>query len=285
MNERIVHKGNVTQGSFGVRITETDGKEYYYHFLELEGGNSVIHSTNPFNIKGKFETVWDELPFEVKEAHYKNIYPNDNLDDYDKRCFLYGKEKADEIIVAEKEREKKKEEFLNKAVYEDDVCDYYMAEVIYDNIGPWNSFKTIYEKIRNGKFCIDGKIITIEDLRIIYIEDATSCEVKRKAWGKRISQIAKEAGTSFEMATVVGNITDDTRAIEVLKIVVEKLNSDDFKVHMNKFYYSKYNTDDKILKSGIRDFLFLDLLSNCRTTKLNMSNKFCKAVKKILNNK
>lgn len=286
MNERIVHKGNVTPGSFGVRIVESNGKDYYYHFLELEGGNSVIHSNNPFNLKGKFVIAWDELPFEVKEAHYKNIYPKDNLNDYDKRCFLYGKEQADEMIAAEKERKKQKEDLIYKVAYEDRLCSYTIAMTIYDEIGPWESFEVIHEKgLSRGKFCIDNRIITVEHFKIVSIEDTADYEAKRKEWGHRIRRIANEAGTSFEMATVVGKITDDTKAIEMLKEVVEKLNSDEFASHMKRsFYYSEYNTNDRSLKDGIRDFLFCEL-SPYASHYLNMSNKFCNEVKKILNNK
>lgn len=282
MNERIVHKGNIVKGGFDVRITEADGRGYYYHFLEFEGGNSVIDSIGSFNLKGEAEILWDELPLEVKEAHYKNVYPHDDLDDYEKKCFLYGKEKADEIIADEKERE----EFLDKVAFQDHICGYYMAEVIYDNIGPWKSIEVMYERGGKGKFCIDNKIITVECYKIVSIEDKADYDAEKKAWGQRISQIAKAAGTSFEMATVVGNITNDTNAIEILKIVVEKLNSDDFKAYMNRdIYYSQYNTDEMSLKYGIRDFLRDEVFSRPIVTKLNFSNKFCKAVKKILNNK
>ena len=285
MNERIVHKGNIVEGGFDVRITETDGKDYYYHFLEFEGGNSVIYSNSPFNLKGEMESLWDELPLEVKEAHYKNVYPHDDLDDYEKKCFLYGKEKADEIIAAEKERERQKDAFIDKVVFEDRVCGYTMARIIYDNIGPCESFKAIYERGDKGKFCIDNKVITIEHFKIVSIEEKSDYDEERKSWGQRISQIAKAAGTSFEMATVVGNITIDTNAIEILKIVVKNLNSDDFKAHMSRGYYSQYNTDDRIIKNGVRTFLIEEVFSHSIVTNLNLSKKFCNAVKKILNNK
>jgi len=283
---RIVQKGNVKEGSFDVRIIESDGKTYYYHFLELKGENSVIHSNTPLNLKGETEILWDELPFEVKEEHYKNMYPYDDLDDYDKKCFLYGKEKADEIIAAEKEREKQKKEFLNKVAYQDKVCGYSVAEVIYSNIGPWESFEVIYKGTGSGKFRVNNKVITVENWKIVSVEEKAEYEEKRKAWGHRISQIAKAAGTSFDMATVVGNITNDTNAIEILKIVVERLNSDNFKAYMNRdIYYSRYNTDDMSLKYGIRDFLRDKVFSRSILIELNLSKKFCNAVKKILNNK
>lgn len=281
--ERIVQKGNVTQGGFDIRITEADGKEYYYHFLELEGGNSVIHSNNPFNLKGKFVIAWDELPFEVKEAHYKNIYPKDNLNDYDKRCFLYGKEQADEMIAAEKERKKQKEDLIYKVAYEDRLCSYTIAMTIYDEIGPWKSFEVIHEKgLSRGKFCVDNRIITVEHFKIVSIEDTADYEAKRKEWGHRIRRIANEAGTSFEMATVVGKITDDLEARVVLKEVVQELKSVEFEEHMKKsWYYSRYNTDERVLIEGIQDFLRPKFWK----TTLNISNKFCNEVKKILNNK
>ena len=282
--KRIVQKGNVTQGGFDIRITEADGKDYYYHFLKLEGGNSVIHSINPFSIKGKCETVWDELPFEVKEAHYKNIYPNEDLNDYDKRCFLYGKEQADKIIAAEKEREKRKFTLIHKVVYKDDLCSIIVAQVIYDEIGPWESFETIYTNgTSRGKFCVDNKIITVEHFKIVSVEDKSDYEVKRKEWGQRIRRIANEAGTSFEMATVIGKITDDLEARVVLKEVVEELKSAEFEEHMkNRGYFSQYSIyDDRNLVEDIRDFL----RPKYWNTNLNISNKFRNEVKKILNNK
>lgn len=284
MNQRIVHKGNVTKGSYDVRITETDGKEYYYHF-SCHGNYKIcsiwILHNNLFNLRREREESWDKLPFEVKEKHYKKIHPNDDLDDYEKNCFFYGKEKADEMIAAEK-----KEEFLNKVAFQHHICGYYMAEVIYDHIGPWESIEVMYERGGKGKFCIDNKIITVECYKIVSIEDEADYEAGRKAWGQRISQIAKAAGTSFEMATVVGNITIDTNAIEILKEVVKRLNSDDFKEYMNRnIYYSKYTTDDMILKDGIRAYLRDEVFSHSIVTKLKFSNKFSNEVKKILNNK
>lgn len=280
--QRTINKGNVKEGSFDVRIIESNGKTYYYHFLELEDGESVIYVTKPFNIKGQSDILWDELPFKVKETHYKNLYPNDNLNDYDKKCLLYGKQKTDEEIAAKKKREKERENFLHKVVYEDDVCGYCMAKTIYDNFGPWDTIEVIYEKGSKGKFCVDDKIITVERFEIISIEDKAVYDAERKAWGRRISQIAKSAGTTFDMATVVGKITDTDIAIKYLKEIVEKINSDEFDTHMRKWYFD-YNTNEGSLKDGIKEFLFEKFPSNW--IKFNLSNKFCNAVKEILNNK
>lgn len=279
MNTRIVQKGNVKESGFDVRIIESDGKTYYYHFLEVEDGESVIYVTKPFNLKGESDILWDELPFKVKEAHYKNLYPNDNLNDYEKKCLLYGKEQTDKAIAAEKEREKQREEFLDKAA---EFCSYYMAGIIYDNFGKWNSFKVIYERNGKGKFIVDDKIITIEHWKIISIEDKAVYDAERKAWGRRISQIAKSAGTTFDMATVVGNIPDTATAIKILKEIVKKLNSDEFYSHM-RIWSRDYNTNEASLKYGIREFFFEEFPSNW--IKFNLSNKFCNAVKEILNNK
>lgn len=284
-NERTIQKGNVKEGSFDVRIIESDGKTYYYHFLELVDGQQAIESQKPINLKGVEDILWDNLPFTVKEAHCKKIYPNYNLNDYETRCLLYGKQQTDEEIVVKKKREEERENFLHKVVFEDEVCVYSMAATIYDNVGPWDSIQVIYERNGKGKFCVDGKIITIEHRKIISIEDKAVYDAERKAWGRRISQIAKSAGTTFDIATVVGKITDTDIAIETLKEIVGKLNSDEFELYMKRsFYYSKYNTDNRILIDGIRNFLFCEL-SPYASPYLNMSNKFCNAVKEILNNK
>lgn len=284
--QRAIHKGNVKEGSFDVRIIESDSKTYYYHFIQFEDGESAIEAIHPFDLKGEANISWNDLPVKVKEVHYKNLYPNDTLNDYDKKCFFYGKQQTDEEIAAEKEREKRKEEFLHKVVYKDKVCGYYIAEVIYDNIGTWESFEVIYKGTGSGKFCVDNKVITVENWKIISVEEKADYDKERKNWGKRVGEIAKAAGTSFDMATVIGNITNDTNAIEILKIVEERLNSDNFKAYMNRdIYYSKYNTDDMSLKYGIRDFLRDEVFSRSILIKLNLSKKFCNAVKEILNNK
>lgn len=282
MNERIVHKGNVTKKSYDVRITETDGKEYYYHF-SCHGDYKIcsiwILHNNLFNLRREREESWDKLPFEVKEKHYKEIYPNDDLDEYEKNCFFYGKEKADEIIASEK----KKEALINKAVHDDEICSYTVARRIYEKVGPWNSIELIYQKGLLEKFYVDDKIVTVERLVVISVENKADYEAKRKQWGQRIRRIANEAGTSFEMATVIGKITDDLEARVVLKEVVEELKSAEFEEHMkNRGYFSQYSIyDDRNFVEDIRDFL----RPKYWNTNLNISNKFRNEVKKILNNK
>lgn len=283
--QRNVQKGNVKEGSFDVRITESDGKAFYYHFLQLEDGESAIYVTKPFNLKGEINVSWDDLPIKVKESHYKNICPNDNINDYDKKCFLYGKQNVDKQIAIEEEKRKQRKDFIDKVAFTDKICSHFMAGIIYDSIGKWDLLQVIYEKGSKGKFCVDNKIVTIEHFEIVSIEDKATYDAERKAWGERVSRIAKAAGTSFDMATVVGNVTDTDKAIELLKEIVEKLNSDEFESHMKSFLYRDYNINEGTLKSAIIDFFFFDLSSTCRVTKLNMSHKFCNAVRKILNNK
>ena len=259
--EKTIQKGNVKKGSFDVRIIEPDGKIYYYHFLELVDGQQAIESPKPVNLKGAEDIQWDNLPFKVRELHCKKIYPNHNLNDYEIRCLLYGKQQTDEEIAANKKREEERENFLHKVVFEDEVCVYSMAATIYDNIGPWDSIQVIYERNGKGKFIVDDKIVTIEYRKIISIEDKAVYDAERKAWGRRISQIAKSAGTTFDMATVVGKITDIDKAIEILKEIVQKLNSEEFYSHM-RIWSRDYNTNEASLKYGIREFFFEEFPSN-----------------------
>lgn len=94
---RIIKKGNVRSDSFDIRITESDGKEYYYHFLKLENRNVVIYSPRLYRLNVSTSISWEELPIEVKESHYKELYPENNLTSYEKECFLYGKYEADKM--------------------------------------------------------------------------------------------------------------------------------------------------------------------------------------------
>ena len=110
-NIRIIQKGNVSLGSFDVRIIESDGKTYYYHFLELVDGQQAIESQKPINLKGVEDILWDNLPFTVKELHCKKAFPNYNLNDYETRCLLFGKEQTDQALAEERKKEEKRDLF------------------------------------------------------------------------------------------------------------------------------------------------------------------------------
>lgn len=285
MNQaRIVQKGNDKESGFDVRIIESDCQSYYYHFIQFEDSESAIEAIQPFNFKSVANIAWNDVPLKVKEAHYKNLYPNDTLNDYDKKCFFYGKQQTDEEIAAEEEKANQRREFIHKVVYEDKVCDYFMAGVIYDSIGKWNSFQVIYERNGKGNFCVDDKIITVERWRVVSIEDKADYNKKRKNWGIRVGEIAREAGTSFDFATAIGNITEKEKAVKILKRIYDELNAEEFYLFMNSIY-SDYNTDEWSLKDGIRSFLYRRNVSSEYTKHINYSNKFCNAVKGILNKK
>mgnify|MGYP003305538300 CR=1 FL=1 len=78
--------------------------------------SSVFLYSNITTFKRETEISWDELPFKLKETHCKKIYPNDNLDDYEKRCLLYGKQQTDEAIAAEREKEEQKKMKVSKLI-------------------------------------------------------------------------------------------------------------------------------------------------------------------------
>lgn len=53
---RIIQKGNIRSDNiYDVRIIEENGDNYYYHFLRLEDGESVITSGKPFNLRSVVE--------------------------------------------------------------------------------------------------------------------------------------------------------------------------------------------------------------------------------------
>jgi len=284
-NERTVQKGNVKESSFAIRITEPDGKVYWYQFLKLKDGESVICSLTPFNMKGVENISWEELPFKVKESHYKNLYPNDDLGDYDKKCLLYGKQQADEALAAERKKEEEREAF-----YSERVCVFpipsYLAIEVYDKIGPYEEIEIIREENGFLQFTVDNEyIVEARRLSIISIERRDEYDKKRKEWGRRVNQIAKAAEVSFDMATVVANITEFDKAIVILKRINEELNSEPFSSYIKEsFWYRDYTTNKMTLKRAIENFLY-DRVSEEYIRNLNWSNKFYNAIREILEKK
>lgn len=283
--QRTVQKGNAKEGSFDVRIIESDGKTYYYHFLELIDGEQAMESQKPINLKGEENISWNNLPFKLKEVHCKNIYPNDDLNDYEKKCLLYGKEQTDKAIAAQREKEEKRDSFYREKASDFPIYSWLAMEV-YDEIGWYENVEVVCEKGRFTQFIVDNKyVVKSYSFKIISIETKGEHEANRKEWGRRMNEIAKSAGTSFDFATVVANITEVNTAISILKVIYEKINSEEFNLHMKcKSWHSEYNTDYLSLKGGIQSFLRNELSSEYMRD-LNFGSKFCNAVKEILNNK
>ena len=112
------------------------------------------------------------------------------------------------------------------------------------------------------------------------IEEKSYAEKQRKEWGKRVSHIAKQAKTSFNMATVVGNISDVDEAVTILKEIVRIVNSQDF--------YDEFRLDFKWYKVIYKyrfDIFISRFLSKEEIEKLNWTKKFQSSLAIILENK
>ena len=283
--ERTIQKGNVKEGSFDVRIIESNGKTYYYHFLELVDGQQAIESQKPINLKGVEDILWDNLPFTVKEIHCKKIYPNYNLNDYKTRCLLFGKEQTDQALAEDRKKEEKRDLFESQKSYCFPIYSH-LAMKVYDQIGWYENVEVVHEKGRFRQFIVDDKyVVKAHTFDIISIQTREEDEANKKEWGRRINEIAQSAGTSFNFATVVANISEKDKAVKILKRIYAELNSEEFNCHMKcQYMYSDYNTNEWSLKNGIRSFMD-KVLSSEYTNNLNLSSKFYNAVKEILNNK
>lgn len=84
----------------------------------------------------------ERIAFKVKEAHCKDIYPNDNLDNYEKKCLLYGKQQTDEAIAAEREKKEKRDSFYSEKAYRFPIYSS-LAMQVYDEIGWYENVEVI----------------------------------------------------------------------------------------------------------------------------------------------
>ena len=222
------------------------------------------------------EVSWDELPTNLREEHYKNVNPNAPINNYQRNCFLYGKEKADEIQRAAE----LKEEGIRKIQSNITIYSFGAAK-IYDTIGQLEKVKKFSSKNGWIKYFVNDKwIIKTKYGHLMSIEEKSYADKQRKEWGARVEYVAKEAKTSYNMATVVGDISDVDEAVMILKKIVGIVNSQEF--------YDEFIFDLELRKVIYKDKFEIFLtrfFSDEQIGKLNFSKRFQKEIAIILENK
>lgn len=275
---RIIQKGNIRSNNiYDVRIIEENGNKYYYHFLRLEDGENVITSQKPFNLSSAMDISWNDLPIKVRNAHFNNLYPNTNSNTYEKNCFLYGKQEADDIKKAADQKEKEKEQLkekLNKVAHESSIY-YFEALEIYDAIGDYEKV-VVTENWPWKEFIVDDEwVIKKKKGKIVSVIKKSEEKKQKQEWGKRVSKIAKLAGTSYNMATIVANISDINEAVSLLQKILNLLKSEEFIIYLN------WSRIDFV---GISGFLS-KYLPKEQIERLNWNRKFYSSTEEILKNK
>lgn len=256
--KRIVQKGNViSEDNYRIRIIEENGEKYHYHYLKAGEVVIVFVPSKPFKLKNMVEISLEDLPTKLVFEHEirlkRNLPPNENQ----------GKENTIRDIARCFD------------VYESH------ANMIYDTIGQLEKVEVISNKYPWIQYLVNEKwIIETKCSFLISIKEKAYAEEKKKNWGKRVYYIAKKAKTSFDMATVVGDIEDIQEAIRILKKIDKIVNSKDFYYEF-KTYFSSYKT---IYKSRFYSFLS-HYLTNEQIKKLNFSEKFQNSLAIILKNK
>jgi len=269
--KRIVHKGINEKGlDNNIRITEPNGKVYYYLYNDYH--DEVMFCMNPLDIKSDTEFPWDQVPIHVKDAHYRNIYHN-SVFVWDERTRLfYGKISAkDERYIFQKH---KASSF---------TISRFLAMEIYDEIGFYEEVNSVKKNGIYYELVIDNKyIVKAKEYTIISIETMEQNAAKKKEWGHRINLIAKAAGTSFDLATIVANIAETDKAIEVLKEINKILHSKDFPVNVKKNIPKWAIPNRARIEYEIKMYLLNTILIRFEG-KLNWSKRFFDEVEKILN--
>lgn len=96
-------------------------------------------------------------------------------------------------------------------------------------------------------------------------KNAEEIEEERAKWGKHVGEIARCAGTSYDLATIVGDIYDFDEAVNTLKEVKKILST------------VKYFYDEHTIRDNLRFNMQIESYK-----KLNFCNKFFKAAEKII---
>lgn len=279
---RIIQKGNIRSDNiYDVRIIEENGDKYYYHFLRLEDGESVITSAKLFNLRSVVEISWNDLPIKLRNAHFNNLYPNANFNTYEKNCFLYGKQEADEIKKADDQKEKEKEQLkekLNNIAHESSIY-YFEALEIHDAIGDYEKVVAT-ENWPWKEFIVDDEwVIKKKKGKIVSVLKKSEEKKQKQEWGKRVSKIAKLAGTSYNMATIVVNISDINEAVSLLKKISNLLNSEEFIIFIES-HYLKW-----AYMNQVSQWFLSEHLPKEQIERLNWNRKFYSSAEEILKNK
>ena len=279
---RIIQKGNIRSDNiYDVRIIEENGDNYYYHFLRLEDGESVITSGKPFNLRSVVEISWNDLPIKLRNVHFNNFYPNANSNTYEKNCFLYGKQEADKIKRAADQKEKEEEQLkekLHKIAHESSIY-YFEALEIHNAIGDYEKVVVI-ENWPWKEFIVDDEwVIKKNKGKIVSILKKSEEKKQKQEWGKRVSKKARLAGTSYNMATIVANISDINEAVSLLKKISNLLNSEEFIIFIES-HYLKWADMNLVSQWFLSKYLQKEQIE-----RLNWNKKFYNSAEEFLKNK
>lgn len=256
--KRIVQKGNIiSEDNYRIRIVEENGDKYHYHYLKAGEVVIVFAPSKPFKLKNMVEIPWEDLPTKLVFEHEirlkRNLPPNK----------YQGKENTVRDIAR------------CFGVYE------AYANMIYDTIGQLEKVEVISNKYPWIEYLVNEKwIIETKCSFLISIKEKAYAKKQKKNWGKRVNYIANQAKTSFDMATVVGDIDDIKEAIKLLKKIDKIVNSQEFYYEF-KTYFSSYK---KIYKGRFYSFLS-HYLTKEQIKKLNFSEKFQNSLAIILKKK
>ncbi len=266
---RKIFKGNVNgNGHYSIRIIENN-KVYYYNIIS---DRLVFGPLYELDMVDTEEVFWEDLPIKFREIHYNAIYP-DVINDFQKKCFIYGEQKANEMRQKEEQQEEDKRLFRER-LKSFPVRDY-IAKAIYNSIGTFEKIVIVHEVwISGGEYIVDDeKYVKVEDYKVTSVKKISEVQKEKAEWGKRVEKISKLAGTSYQLATVIGNFSDQDKAVEVLTTIKQCLYS-----------WDKEMGEGSDIRRQIR-FTLIDIVPYKDYKQLNFSKKFYEAAQKIIESK
>lgn len=228
--ERKIFRGNPYDSRMGkpcamwtegyhYKIVEPDGRTFWYQTRNYDH-LTVAHIQEPKNFSYPKEITWDDLNVKIRLEHFQTLFPEGSEEE--EILFVYGEEEGSKIIE------------LNKWADAHLIENRYVTKLIVNHIGRFQ--KWVYQNSHRRKwatcqtyyttYLVDDKwLVTVErtssysryepDRYEIRVEDYAPIKEQKKAWGRRLSTIARKAGVPWEIAKMVSHLDDD-EAIKIL---------------------------------------------------------------------
>lgn len=204
---------------YDVCITEEDGKQYFYRLRKYD--HDVVDSIDPLKITDAVDIHWEELNDNVRKKHFERIYPNGT--EADRNLFIYGEEKGGRINEenewAEAHLVYDRETTLRIAM---ELGQFENVEFVRSNSRWTGTGYKDYIYVIDGRWQVTvsaNNYNTGTFYNSYSIEDYSKIVAQRKAFGRRMKRLSRQANVPWNIAVIAGHIESDKEAISILNLV------------------------------------------------------------------
>ncbi len=213
------HTYSMWTAGYDVCIQDHEGREFFYRLRNYD--QDIITKIDPVELYDAKEVTWNELNDSIRKAHFHTINPYGTENEMN--LFVYGESEGARINAENEWAE-------NHLVYSRQIT-LRLAEELghFENVEFLRSVsRWVGTGYKDYIYVIDGRWqVTVsannhcggEFYDSYRIEDYSKIVASQKAFGRRVSRLAKQAGVPWEIGVFVGNIGTDEEAVQILKQV------------------------------------------------------------------